>query len=91
MTEKIDPKEVEYDEKNDIRRAIKEFSAAMLDRMLEKYDEGLRGWDEPTNKVDIYCDMCDDASDCQVSGDSDKMVDIANRAMMLWRFDKDKK
>jgi hypothetical protein len=87
MTEKIDPEEVEYDEKTMIHRAIMKFTTAMLDRMLAKYDEGLRGWDNPENRRDIYSEMKEDV----FYGHSDKMIDIANRAMMLWLFDKDKK
>jgi hypothetical protein len=86
MTEEIDPEEVEYDEKNRIYMASKKFAKAMLDRMLAKYDAGLRGWDNMDNKEKIYEDMLDDA----IEGKYKKMVDIANRAMMLWLFDKDK-
>jgi hypothetical protein len=88
MTEKIDPEEVKYDEKNDICRAVKEFSAAMLDRMLEKYYEGFRGWDNKENEEKICSDM---AGDVLSITEGMKLVDIANRAMMLWKFNKDKK
>jgi hypothetical protein len=85
MTEEIDPEEVEYDEKNRIYMASKKFAKAMLDRMFAKYDEGLRGWDNPKMRQS-HLDLLNRAVEFE-----DKWVDVANYAMMLWLFDKDKK
>jgi hypothetical protein len=84
MDKEVDIEEIEYDEKNSIRMAVKEFADEMLKRMLAKYDEGKRGWDDPEMKNEIFSGLC---NACQKT----KWVDVANFAMMLWRFDKEKK
>jgi len=84
MTEEIDPEEVEYDEKNRIYMASKKFAKAMLDRMLAKYDAGLRGWDDKAYDLDIEARL-------EFACEAKKWLDVANYAMMLWLFDKDKK
>ncbi|MFA6281251.1 MAG: hypothetical protein WCY05_01950 [Candidatus Omnitrophota bacterium] len=86
MSEEIDPEEKEYDDKMNIIRANKKFAKAMLTRMLAKYDEGLRGWDNPDNRSEISFRIEQDVW----KNTTAKAVDIANRAMMLYMFDTEK-
>lgn len=81
----------EFTEREKIITAVKDFADKMETRMLAKYDEGLRGWDNPKNEVKIYDDLQNDVVVAGLGYDSETvMLDIANRAMMLDRFDTEK-
>ena len=65
-----------------IRTAVLEFADLMLDRMLAKYDEGLRDWDNIEGSVAMYNKKLGNAA---IHG---KWVDVANFAMMLHNTEK---
>jgi hypothetical protein len=66
-------------DKAKIRQAVKIFSEMMKIRMLAKYKQGLRGWDDPTQESIIRNKLADNI------GKND-WLDVANLAMMLFRF-----
>lgn len=51
----------------------------MIKKMLAKYEQRLRGWDDPEFKQEILHKMRDNIDDSD-------WVDVANLAMMLHRF-----
>jgi hypothetical protein len=65
-----------------INEAVAAFGQAMLDRMLAKYDEGLRDWDNIEGSVAMYNKKLGNAA---IHG---KWVDVANFAMMLHNTEK---
>jgi len=72
----------QFKDRTKIRRAILEFADLMLDRMLAKYDEGLRDWDNIEGSVAMYNKKLGNAA---IHG---KWVDVANFAMMLHNTEK---
>jgi len=69
-------------DKRRIKEAVRLFSMAMVNRMLAKYDEGLRGWDNIEGSVAMYNKKLGNAA---IHG---KWVDVANFAMMLHNTEK---
>lgn len=80
----------------DLCKAVDEFSQAMKDRLVAKYNAGFTGWrgDDTENKEllavrdkDLRIDLCEKVSNilwkprsCMLK----HLVDIANYAMMFW-------
>ena len=77
----------QFKDRTKIRRAILEFADLMLDRMLAKYDEGLRDWDSCDNACSEDCFK----RKLQRNVEEKDWIDVANFAMMLHRFDTEKK
>lgn len=76
------------EEEKRLEEAVDEFAAEMKARLFKKADLGYAGWDNPLKADDIRQDMQDDAlaTHPEHLGDEPRLfVDIANRAMMLWR------
>jgi len=74
----------EVERKRSINKAVTAFAQAMVSRMYEKIR--YKGWDDPkllSNdllKVQMQADLQTD----MINQRESKMIDIANRAMMLW-------
>jgi hypothetical protein len=68
-------------EQERIVQAIFEFSGEMEDKMLQKFDDGLRGWDDK---------LCADIIEKKLKENLERAdyIDVANLAMMLHRFQK---
>jgi len=67
-----------------IKESVNHFAHYMTDRMVQKLDEGLRGWDRDYPEKAIREELARDAITVLASASADKTVDIANRAMMLF-------
>lgn len=78
------------EDKLKICSAHKVFSDAMLARMLAKYDEGKRGWDDnsPENRAIIYRKLTHEFFESNFTIKENRYLDVANWAMMLWLFDR---
>jgi len=68
-------------------KAWREFSKLVEERLREKSEDGYSGWDDIEISQDICADMTDDCLLVE-RGRSDQKtcVDIAARAMMMYRF-----
>lgn len=71
-----------YQEVVRLSAVVDGFADAMKARLAEKAHEGYRGWDDFSQMGEIWQALRRDARDDR----SDKTVDIANRAMMVWHF-----
>jgi hypothetical protein len=67
-----------------LNTAVDQFAAAMKARLAEKAKEGWSGWDDPSNVSDIYTALLAHAAGVPLAARQE--VDVANFAMMLWRF-----
>jgi len=65
-----------------IREAVQAFAADMEARLIEKLDQGWRGWDDPANADEIHRAML--AHGVGVPLAMGQEVHIANFAMFLW-------
>lgn len=79
----VDPAWVEA-EINRLHAAVDAFSRVMKDRLAAKAREGWRGWDDSANAEAIYTSMLAHAAGIRLARGHE--ADIANYAMMLWRF-----
>jgi hypothetical protein len=68
---------------SEISSAILDFMMEMQDKMLLKYRQGYRGWDDKENFEIIRRRLWDNIDDCD-------WVDVANLAMILHRFQQNK-
>lgn len=64
--------------------AVDQFAAAMKARLAEKAREGWTGSDDPSNVSDIHTALLAHAAGVPLAARQE--VDVANFAMMLWRF-----
>ena len=78
-----DPKLVDQ-EITRLNAAVDQFSAEMKARLEQKAREGWHGWDDPAAAEKIYCALL--AQGAGVPMAKGQEADIANFAMMLWRF-----
>lgn len=71
-------------EQKKLRLAVRNFAYDMETRLMKKYSEGYRGWDDAKkysqdrNMHDIECTVD------KIKVGADKEVDLANFAMMHW-------
>lgn len=71
-----------------LNEAVDAFAVAMKNKLEKKAREGWSGWDSDESADKIYCAMLAHAAGVPLARDQE--VDIANLAMMLWRFNIDK-
>ena len=75
-----------------LQLAVEEFGEAMASRLIDRYQCGWRGWEDKRNEANILNGLCRDCNKLPDVGehistiDPQLLIDIANRAMMLWRF-----
>ena len=67
-----------------LNAAVDQFAAAMKARLAQKAHEGWSGWNDPANANAIYTAML--AHGAGVPMAAGQEIDVANFAMMLWRF-----
>jgi hypothetical protein len=67
------------EKKLEIGRAVYRFANSMEAKMLSKYDQGYRGWDDPS-QVGLISERL------LLNLEQGDFVDVANLAMMLHRF-----
>jgi len=79
------PMEKVDDERERLTHAVDEFAAEMKARLLEKHEEGYRGWNEayPSDAIAVEINR-DSVALIKNHKNRKAAVDIANRAMMLW-------
>lgn len=65
-----------------IRAGVQRFAEEMSQRLIEKLDQGWRGWDDPENAEEIYQAML--AHGAGVPMAVGQEIAIANFAMFLW-------
>jgi len=65
-----------------IKRAVAAFSSEMEARMIQKLQEGWRGWDNPEHAKEIY--NCMVAHGAAIPLATGQEPDIGNFAMALW-------
>lgn len=65
-----------------IKQAVAHFSNQMEARLVEKLDQGWRGWDRPENAREIYNCLLAHGSAIHLAAGQE--VDMANFAMFLW-------
>ena len=81
-------------EKKLLSIAVDEFAKEMKNRLHQKIEEGYEGWEDIDLADDIYYDLAFDCLDLKEGifqglfekEDRKKLVDIANRSMILARF-----
>ena len=82
----------ENTEKKKLDKVVDEFSHEMKMRLFKKVDEGYKGWDDNKYQHKILEDLKSNIHlveliiDRQPTASKKKLIDIANRAMMLARF-----
>jgi hypothetical protein len=77
---------VEIQEKK-LKQASSEFHKACDNRLAKKELEGYTGWDGAHSSGDIINQMIEDINRVYLiptEDDASRLVDISNRAMMLW-------
>ena len=67
--------------------AVDAFAKAMKERLNEMALKGKTGWDGGYPTQRLRTELRSDANDVVILHNDDKVVDIANRAMMLWYRD----
>ena len=72
------------EEQHLINYALCRFTTHMSERLMAKAEEGMRGWDDPEFGAQIARDLQNDMNDALQHGKIEKLLDLANRAMMLW-------
>jgi hypothetical protein len=62
-----------------IHEAVNEFASTMFVKMIAKYYDGYKGWNESEQKEFIWAEL-------QTNLKQEDYIDVANLAMMLHRF-----
>jgi cellulase/cellobiase CelA1 len=70
-----------------LNEAVDHFAQAMKTKLAQKAREGWTGWDDQFSADKIYTTMLAHAAGIPLARGQE--VDIANLAMMLWRFNLD--
>lgn len=78
-------KELDKNDLKHLENALKDFSAAVMYRIGEKYEEGYRGWDGDYDYHKLAIELNKDSIELIKENDPIKAsIDIGARAMMLW-------
>lgn len=81
-----------HQDKADLTDGVEQFSAAIKYRLVKKYDEGKRGWDEGYPSKALENEILLDAADMRSTESQirkrDELIDIAARCMMLYHRSK---
>ena len=65
-----------------LNQAVDDFSLAMKWRLVQKFNQGFSGWDDPRYK-EVIQKKLKSATDRLLAGDTQQAPDVANLAMML--------
>ena len=77
-------------ESEELSRLVAEFGEAMRQKLWRKFREGYRGWDDDSDREHVIENLRTKLKDHvrrYEAGDRWQLVDIANLAAMLWRFE----
>ena len=83
---------IENPEKRKLNQAVIDFSHKMKMRLFQKVEEGYNGWDDKEYRNIIIRDLLTEIHDIELMESNGqkcnkkRFVDIANRAMMLFKM-----